>query len=282
MPETAGKRRITHTERAAYEVLAGSQAGRDTEAMFLGALNASAVATADTAPVAAVRTVPRETHDDSATRRGNPSSLRRARARATRPRVHPVVTPDVAALTQTVFIPAHNEAAGLPETLRALARQTVRPDRVIVVDDGSTDGTGDIAWHYGAEVLRTDGGAESSGSKSKVINYGLLASECDSDIVLNVDGDTVICDTFVQQIKAPFADPLVAVAGGIVQVWNPKGILQRARQVEYLLGQHLYRPLQNFWYSPTVCPGAACAYRRVPLMANGGLPGRHHRRKDMD
>jgi N-acetylglucosaminyltransferase len=209
----------------------------------------------------------KEKENDLATRRSDTSGLLRARARATRPRHRPVVTPDVAALTLTVVIPAHNEAAGLPETLSAIGRQTIVPERVIVVDDASTDGTAEIARAYGAEVIRRD---QCLGSKSLVLNHALL--DCDTDIILNVDGDTVIGDDFIERIKVPFTDPDVAVAAGTVQVWNPKGIIQRGRQAEYLLSFHLYRPLQNLWASPLVCSGAACAYRRDLLVANGGFP----------
>ena len=78
--------------------------------------------------------------------------------------------------------------------------------------------------------------------------------------------------TTFERIKQPFADPKVAVAAGIVQVWNPRGVIQRGREIEYLVVQHLYRPLQNMWSSPTVCPGCACAFRREPLAAAGGFP----------
>jgi cellulose synthase/poly-beta-1,6-N-acetylglucosamine synthase-like glycosyltransferase len=178
-----------------------------------------------------------------------------------------VVSADVAALTITVVIPAHNEAAGLPETLDALMKQTVTPERIIVVDDGSTDGTSEVASMYPVEVVRNE---HALGTKSRVVNYVL--PEVDTDLVMNVDGDTILCHDFIERIKAPFADPKVAVAGPIVQVWNPKGIFQRSREIEYLLGQHLYRPIQNFWASPTVCPGCACAFRRDLLAEAGGFP----------
>lgn len=209
----------------------------------------------------------KENDDDTAARRSDDRGLFRARARARRPRVRPVGTPDVAARTLTVIVPAYNEAAGLPETLTSVMRQTVAANRVLVVDDGSSDGTAEIAMAYGAEVLRRD---QSSGSKSAALNYGLL--ECDTDLVLNVDGDTVIADDYIERVKAPFADPLVAVAAGSVGVWNPRGVLQRGRQAEYLLSFHLFRPIQNAWGSPLVCSGAACAYDRVPLAAAGGFP----------
>lgn len=68
-----------------------------------------------------------------------------------------MVAPDVAALTVTVVIPAHNEERDLGETLDALMRQTVPPDRIIVVDDGSTDRTSEVAAGYqsGSPVRQT-------------------------------------------------------------------------------------------------------------------------------
>ncbi len=51
------------------------------------------------------------------------------------------------------MIPARNEAAALPLTLRALERQTLPPREVIVVDHASTDGTGTVARAWGARVV---------------------------------------------------------------------------------------------------------------------------------
>src|SRR5262245_9564101 len=54
----------------------------------------------------------------------------------------------------TVVIPAFNEAAGLGATLDGLRRHPrLAGVRVLVIDDGSTDGTAEIARDHGAEVL---------------------------------------------------------------------------------------------------------------------------------
>ena len=178
-----------------------------------------------------------------------------------------MVSPDVATLTLTVVIPAHNEERDLGETLDALMRQTVAPERIIVVDDGSTDGTSKVAMDYPVEIVRNE---VASGTKARVVNY--VMPEIYTDLIMNIDADTVISDEYIERIKAPFADPKVAVAAGIVLTRNPRGIFQRSRSIEYLFGQHLFRPIQNAWASMTVAPGCACVYRRDVFAAAGGFP----------
>ena len=60
----------------------------------------------------------------------------------------------IAALARelTVIIPAYNERASLADTIRSLQAQTVAVKAVIVVNDCSTDGTGDGARSMGVTV----------------------------------------------------------------------------------------------------------------------------------
>ena len=52
-----------------------------------------------------------------------------------------------------VIVPAHNEAENLPATLSRMPRGLVENMRIIVVNDGSTDGSGEIARLHGADVV---------------------------------------------------------------------------------------------------------------------------------
>lgn len=54
----------------------------------------------------------------------------------------------------SVIVPCYNAASYLAEALASVAAQTRVPDEVIVVDDGSTDGSADLAERLGADVLR--------------------------------------------------------------------------------------------------------------------------------
>ena len=70
--------------------------------------------------------------------------------------------PSTAALSTapslSIIVPARNEAHNLPELLASLNRlRYPGPVEIIVADDGSTDGTGDIAAAFGAAVVRIEG-----------------------------------------------------------------------------------------------------------------------------
>jgi N-acetylglucosaminyltransferase len=172
-------------------------------------------------------------------------------------------------LTLTVIVPAHNEELGLPATLEALARQTIPPEEIIVVDDGSADRTGEVAAAHGATVLTPP---RNLGSKARAQNHAL--PHCDTDLVLAVDADTVLAPDYIEKIKPVFDDPKVVVAAGNVQTRFTRTIWERGRSIEYLFGFHWHRPIQNGANSPVVCSGCCSAFRREPLVGFGGFPER--------
>jgi glycosyltransferase involved in cell wall biosynthesis len=171
--------------------------------------------------------------------------------------------------TVTVIVPAYNEEDGIRDTLDALVQQTVRPERIIVVDDCSQDNTGSVAREYGVEVLRPP---HNLGSKARAQNYAL--PYCATDLVLPVDADTILAADYVERIKLPFEDPRVVIAAGNVQTKVTRTVTERGRSIEYLYGFHFYRPIQNRAGAPVVCSGCCSAFRREVLVASGGFPER--------
>ena len=171
--------------------------------------------------------------------------------------------------TVTVIVPAHNEEEGLPATLESLARQTVLPERVLVVDDASTDRTGEVAASHGVTVLRPP---HNLGSKAKAQNFAL--PHCTTDLVLAVDADTVLAPDYIETVLPAFDDPGVTVAAGAVRTRHTRTIWERGRSTEYLFGFHWHRPIQALANSPMVCSGCCSAFRRDDLVAFGGFPER--------
>jgi glycosyltransferase involved in cell wall biosynthesis len=90
----------------------------------------------------------------------------------------------------TVLIPAHNEAAGISDTLESLKSQTQPPDRVVVVADNCTDATGEIALALGAEVIRTVGNTDKKAGALNFALEGLLPGANPEDMILVQDADS--------------------------------------------------------------------------------------------
>jgi glycosyltransferase involved in cell wall biosynthesis len=62
------------------------------------------------------------------------------------------MNPETEMSTISVIIPAYNREAYLAEAIESALGQTLPPDEIIVVDDGSSDRTAEIARSYGREV----------------------------------------------------------------------------------------------------------------------------------
>jgi glycosyltransferase involved in cell wall biosynthesis len=84
----------------------------------------------------------------------------------------------------SVVVPTYNRAALLPATLDAILAQTLRPQEVIVVDDGSTDDTPSVLARYGRRlrVLRVPNGGDLKARNAGLAEAkGELVAFCDSD-----------------------------------------------------------------------------------------------------
>src|SRR5262245_1583838 len=87
-------------------------------------------------------------------------------------------------MTIAVVLPALNEAARLPRTLESLRNQSRLPDRLVVVDGGSADGTASVAERCGADVLVVPGRGRGGQIAAGVTN-------CREEVVLVAHADMV-------------------------------------------------------------------------------------------
>ena len=83
------------------------------------------------------------------------------------------------------LVPAYNEARFIGEVLSKLL-ETFRAEDVLVVDDGSEDGTGEIAQSFGVNVLRNEGNLGKGASLRKGFRWAL---ERGYEAVLTLDAD---------------------------------------------------------------------------------------------
>jgi glycosyltransferase involved in cell wall biosynthesis len=119
-------------------------------------------------------------------------------------------------LTISVVIPAYNEESVLADCLAALHDQTDSPDEIIVVDNNSSDATGDLAKRYGAKVIN-----EKKQGIAHARNAGFNAAR--SDLIARVDADTVAPPGWISRLKQNFTTPdVIAVTGPAYYYQVPK------------------------------------------------------------
>jgi len=109
------------------------------------------------------------------------------------------MTQDVA-----VVIPAFNAADLLPAALGSLQQQTLEPAEVVVVDDGSTDGTAEVAEQYGAKVIQ-----QNQAGPAAARNRGIV--ETSAPLIAFLDADDWFAPTKLER-QATKLDELGAVA----------------------------------------------------------------------
>ncbi|MEU8764511.1 glycosyltransferase family 2 protein [Streptomyces sp. NPDC048659] len=131
-------------------------------------------------------------------------------------------------------IPAHNEQHGITATLGGLHRQSVRPDRIIVVADNCTDHTAEVAERVGAEVHVTTGNRD---KKAGALNQALpavLDGLPEDALVLVQDADTVLNPRFVRcAVDALDEDGAVGAVGGVFYGEEGGGLLGLLQRMEY-------------------------------------------------
>ncbi|MEE9217588.1 MAG: glycosyltransferase [Acidobacteriota bacterium] len=136
----------------------------------------------------------------------------------------------------SVVLRARNEAASLPEVLRALARQTMVEAEWIVVDHGSSDTTPELARGAGARLLRLPEGEFSYG---RALNLGFAAARAPVAVSLSAHAAPVSPD-WLQALLAPLACADVAASFGPEQPRPDAGaVVRRALRRRYAgLAQH--------------------------------------------
>ncbi len=172
----------------------------------------------------------------------------------------------------SVVIPSYNSAATLGQCLDALLDQTFARDayEIIVVDDGSTDATAQVAKARNVRVIR-----QANCGAGAARNTG--AQHAAGDIVVFVDADSVPDRRFVASLAAPFADPTIVGASGEKKTLQTN-VWARLVQLEY-----------DFKYDRIAAhstidfvDSSTAAYRREVFLAHGGFDARMREAEDTE
>ncbi|MBI4709239.1 MAG: glycosyltransferase family 2 protein [Candidatus Portnoybacteria bacterium] len=158
----------------------------------------------------------------------------------------------------SILIPCHNEERSIERCVKSCLEQTRKPDEIIVVNDGSTDKTAQILAGFGDQI-KVANIEKATGNKSYAQEFGLQFIT--GDIFIATDGDTFLDKDFVKTIEEDFlAEPKLAAVGGYVRSLKYNW-LTACREMDYILGQDLYKVAQASIDFLFVIPGCAGAFK---------------------
>ncbi|GAA0417828.1 bi-functional transferase/deacetylase [Actinoplanes capillaceus] len=167
----------------------------------------------------------------------------------------------------SVIVPAYNEKEGIEAAVRSLAGGNHPMIEVVVVDDGSTDGTADLVDRMDLPHVRVV--RVPNGGKPNALNTGVALAK--HDLIVMVDGDTVFEPDALHRLVQPFGDPSVGAVAGNVKVGNRETMVATWQHIEYVIGFNLDRRLYEVLNCMPTVPGAIGAFRREALAQVGGV-----------
>jgi cellulose synthase/poly-beta-1,6-N-acetylglucosamine synthase-like glycosyltransferase/peptidoglycan/xylan/chitin deacetylase (PgdA/CDA1 family) len=170
----------------------------------------------------------------------------------------------------SVVMPILNERENVEAAVLSIANGNYPEIEVIVVDDGSTDGSADIVAALAlpnVRIIRIP-----NGGKANALNVGI--AHASHDIIVMVDGDTVFEPDSLRLLVQPFADPRVGGVAGNVKVSNRNGLIGKWQHIEYVIGFNLDRRFFEILQCMPTIPGAIGAFRRRALSEVGGVSDR--------
>jgi len=165
-------------------------------------------------------------------------------------------------MSLSVIIPVHNGGDDLRRCLEALAASNRPPDEVIVVDDASSDGSGDLAQQRGARVVRLDGsphGPAFARNRGTETAQGDILVFCDADVAVHPH-------TLARVERYLVGHPEIAALFGSYDDAPPAhGLVTRYKNLlHHYVHQHGRREASTFW--------AGCgAIRREVFVILGGF-----------
>lgn len=169
----------------------------------------------------------------------------------------------------SVIVAALNERETIARTLQSILDTGYPNLEILVVDDGSTDGTGRLVRDLFGDRVRLFHNARRLG-KSAAGNLALQAAT--GEYVLIIDADTSFERGAIPEVLVPMADPGVGGVSGNLRVRNARSnVLTRLQSMEYLMSVFVDRQFTSgVGYLPIVS-GAFGAFRTETLREIGGM-----------
>jgi cellulose synthase/poly-beta-1,6-N-acetylglucosamine synthase-like glycosyltransferase len=171
-----------------------------------------------------------------------------------------------------VLVPAYNEEKVIERTVRAVLASDYPRLRVIVIDDGSSDKTLEVARAaFAAHVAsgRVLILTKPNAGKADALNFGLQYLS-DEEIFVGIDADTVVARDAISRLVPHFLNPRVGAVAGNAKVGNRMNLWTRWQALEYITSQNFERRALNTLGAVSVVPGAIGAWRTAAVREAAG------------
>ena len=176
--------------------------------------------------------------------------------------------------TVTVIVPCFNEENTVKNTISSLLNLDYPKDRLslIVIDDGSTDGTRRVLADF-EKYPHISVFMKENGGKHTALNFAL--EKVESELVGCLDADSFVNSDALRRITPFFDDITIMAVTPSVKVFEPKSVLQYIQKIEYSWGIFLRRMLSSIG-ALYVTPGPFSIFRTRVFRELGGYRYAHH------
>ncbi len=170
-----------------------------------------------------------------------------------------------------VLVPAYNEEKVIARTIRSVMMSNYKNLRIVVIDDGSSDQTYEVARTAYPEQIasgRLTVLTKPNGGKADALNFAL--DHIDEEIYVGIDADGVIAHDAITNLVPHFANPEIGAVAGNAKVGNRVNLWTRWQALEYITSQNFERRALDLFNVVMVVPGAIGAWRTAAVRAGGG------------
>lgn len=168
--------------------------------------------------------------------------------------------------TLSVIIPSYNSEKTIGECIaHVLAMEYPHPFEVVLVDDGSTDSTREIAGRYPVRIMHR------RQNKGKAASLNEAIKHVKSELVACVDSDTYPPKSLLMRSVPHMDRPDLGAMTFFITVHKPRTIWQKMQEMEYLFSFGAFPYLASKFNSILVTPGPLTIFRREALVKIGGF-----------
>ncbi len=169
----------------------------------------------------------------------------------------------------SVIIPAWNEEVGLLSTIKTLLESSYRHLQIVVVNDGSTDGSDQMMRCFVKKYVRHTRDMpnpiqliyhyQQNGGKGSALNTGICLAA--GDIIMSIDADCIVDRKAICSFVRAFADPTVMAAVGNVKIGNTQTLVGAIQHLEFLFSFY-FKKADSLLNTIYIIGGAAGAFRK--------------------